>query len=243
MVRAFYEQAEPTRRVVSDTHVTINASLLSLLEPGKSAPFLDIGCYDGTKTHALAQFMRAERPVGTDFLVNRLHQAQSYGVQPLVIDLNNGAPLPFADNSFRFIFVGDVIEHIFSPDHLLQEIKRLLCPGGYAVLTTPNLASWRNRLVLLLGWQPFTTEVSTQYRVGNPRMPAGVPSGHIRIFAPRALRELPEKYGLQVEALSGLIPHAGLPGLSGQIFRFIDMVLLHLHPTLADELIIKVRNP
>jgi SAM-dependent methyltransferase len=159
------------------------------------------------------------------------------------VDLNAGGKMPFEDHRFDFIYCGDVIEHIYSPDHLLEEIARLLRPGGYALLTTPNLASWRNRLVLLLGWQPFMTEVSTRYRVGNPRMPAGLPSGHIRVFAPRALRDLPAHYGLRVERLGGLILGGRTPGVVGTISRWIDLAAARLQPTLCDELIVKLRKP
>lgn len=86
----------------------------------------------------------------------------------------------------------DVIEHLFDIDRLLFEVKRMLKPGGIAVITTSNLASWYNRLSLLFGWQPFWTEVSTKFVIGNPlrerRAKCGgiMPSGQ-RIFTPLAL--------------------------------------------------------
>jgi SAM-dependent methyltransferase len=240
-IAAFYERADSTRRHSTSDKVRLR-SLLTLLEPGRSDSFLDIGCYDGTKTAMLATYIQAERVCGVDFLRDRLKQATVQGVSAFVIDLNVTAPLPFNDQSFDFIFVGDVIEHLFSPDHLLQEIGRLLRPGGYAVLTTPNLASWRNRLVLLFGWQPFMTEVSTNYRVGNPYAPGGIPSGHIRIFSPRAMRELPEKYGLHVECMGGQVLPNGAQGIVGRLSQWIDYAVRTIYPTLCDELVVKLRK-
>jgi SAM-dependent methyltransferase len=242
-VLEFYQDADQTRQPKGTGTARSRVSqLVPLLEPHHSAYFLDIGCYNGTKTHYIARFVQAECVVGTDFLYHQLRQAQAYNVHTLIADLNAGLPLPFGDETFDFIFVGDVIEHIFSPDYLLQEIARLLRQGGYALLTTPNLASWRNRLVLLLGWQPFATEVSTRYRVGNPLMPGGIPSGHIRVFTPRALRELSQAYNLDVEYLGGV----GLPGAKAGwisiLAAMLDQVLLRLHSTLADELVIKLRK-
>jgi hypothetical protein len=39
-------------------------------------------------------------------------------------------------------------------------VRRVLREGGYLLITTPNLASWVNRLVMLLGYQPYNCEVS-----------------------------------------------------------------------------------
>ena len=43
-----------------------------------------------------------------------------------------------ADNSFDHVISFQVIEHIEDDAHFLQEISRVLKPGGTAILTTPN---------------------------------------------------------------------------------------------------------
>ena len=42
------------------------------------------------------------------------------------------------DNSFDRVFSFQVIEHIRDDRHFLQEIRRVLKPGGIALITTPN---------------------------------------------------------------------------------------------------------
>jgi SAM-dependent methyltransferase len=49
-------------------------------------------------------------------------------------------PLPVADNSVDVVTLVAVIEHLRSPDNLLQETMRVLKPGGAFILVTPN---WR----------------------------------------------------------------------------------------------------
>ncbi len=45
---------------------------------------------------------------------------------------------PFASNTFDVVITFQVIEHIENDDLFLQEIHRVLKPGGLAIITTPN---------------------------------------------------------------------------------------------------------
>lgn len=59
---------------------------------------------------------------------------------------------PFEDESFDIILHLGVIEHLHcSPKRTLSEIHRVLKPGGILILTTPNLATLKNRLYVLFG--------------------------------------------------------------------------------------------
>jgi hypothetical protein len=50
----------------------------------------------------------------------------------------DGSRLPFARASFDFVFSSQVIEHVPSPEGFLREIKRVLSPEGFCLITTPN---------------------------------------------------------------------------------------------------------
>ncbi len=56
--------------------------------------------------------------------------------QQLVIDPDG--KLPFDDNSFDLIVSDYVFEHIGNPAHVATEIQRVLQPGGWLVVRTPN---------------------------------------------------------------------------------------------------------
>ena len=49
----------------------------------------------------------------------------------------DGKIFPFKDSEFDSIVVNQVLEHIFNPDEFLDEIKRVLKPGGKILLTVP----------------------------------------------------------------------------------------------------------
>jgi len=74
-----------------------------------------------------------------------------------------------ADASFDVVHANPVIEHVFDLDRFVSEIKRVLAPGGRAIICTENLASWHNVAALFLGFQPFsTTNISETRPIGNP---------------------------------------------------------------------------
>lgn len=63
--------------------------------------------------------------------------------------------MEFADNSFDLAFFGELFEHVYDLPLLVSEIKRVLKPGGFLCLSTPNLAAWYNRILLLFGKCPI----------------------------------------------------------------------------------------
>lgn len=48
-------------------------------------------------------------------------------------------PLPYDSNRFDVVLTFETIEHVPWPDRFVEELSRILKPGGTLVLTTPNL--------------------------------------------------------------------------------------------------------
>ena len=72
----------------------------------------------------------------------------------LPLQLIKSEILPFQDNEFDLVLSFDVIEHI--PDSMkhLQEVYRVLKPGGYYLLQTPN--KFFNAIFETIRWKSFT---------------------------------------------------------------------------------------
>jgi len=49
----------------------------------------------------------------------------------------NGSDIPFPDSSFEAVICTEVLEHASDPNRLLQEIRRVLKPGGQVLVTMP----------------------------------------------------------------------------------------------------------
>ncbi len=153
---------------------------------------LDVGCGDGNFTKLIAEACKAKEVYGIEISENGVEMAKKNGIKCIQLDVD-GKDLPFDDNFFDAIFAGELMEHLFDPDHFLDEVYRVLKPEGIFVLTTPNLASIYNRFLFLLGYLPIPMDVSFRYPfVGHLEIQKRGKSRaeHIRLFTFRALKEL-----------------------------------------------------
>ena len=173
---------------------------------------LDLGCNDGAFTRQLADRVGAAEVHGVEFVDALAGEARARGVDVIAHDLNE--PLPYQDGSFDVVHSNQVIEHLVRTDTFVREIRRVLRPTGYALLSTNNLASWHNLFSLALGMQPMPCHVSDEIVLGNrldPRRGEEHPEKgftHLRVFSYQALRELLELHRFRVEQLltSGYYP-------------------------------------
>src|SRR5262249_51796080 len=92
--------------------------------------------------------------------------------------------LPFAAESADVVIMSELIEHLVDTDSALDEVFRVLRPGGSLLLSTPNLAAWYNRGLGALGGQP----ARRCRRAGSPGRgpPAPVPPPRAGAAAHRA---------------------------------------------------------
>ncbi len=104
-----------------------------LKQAGIGGPVLDIGCGTGGVLAHLKSFGPA---YGIDPTPEAVEFCQRRG---LPVMLGSGFDLPFPDATFDAILALDVIEHVDDDVALLCEARRVLKPGGVAVLTVPAL--------------------------------------------------------------------------------------------------------
>jgi ubiquinone/menaquinone biosynthesis C-methylase UbiE len=77
------------------------------------------------------------------------------GIKFRMCDLER-QPLPFEDDYFDLVIFNEVLEHLFAPQsRVLREVRRVIRTGGKIILSVPNIAAMRYRVVLLLGMSPL----------------------------------------------------------------------------------------
>lgn len=122
------------------------AFLLPHLKPGMS--LLDCGCGPGTITVGFAEVVAPGRVIGIDVDAGQVEaarkEARDRGVQNLRFEAASVYQLPFPDHSFDAVFSHALFEHLSEPLAGLQEIRRVLRPGGVAALSSPD---WSGNLM------------------------------------------------------------------------------------------------
>jgi 2-polyprenyl-3-methyl-5-hydroxy-6-metoxy-1,4-benzoquinol methylase len=189
--------------------------------------FLDIGCSTGEWGEYWLN--NGWDVYGIDIDKMHLLEAESRGIKASYCDLNK-EKLPYSDNSIDLIFAGEVIEHLIDTDTFIHELYRCLKPGGFLLITTPNLVSIENRLRILFGVYP----VWVDYRLQG--------SGHVRTYTPSVLRKQLRAFGFKIRKTTGnwvpLIPQRFLNDIQAPWLSFTGT----LFPRLAMDMIVLARK-
>ncbi len=152
---------------------------------------LDLGC--GFGRHAYEAMRRGARIVACDMALPELESvvATSTAMRDngeIAPTLSFGAVagdatrLPFPDSSFDRIIASEVMEHVPDDVAALDELVRVLRPGGTIAITVP--AELPERLC----WR-----LSDEYHAPK------VEGGHVRIYSRRELRTKMERAGLSFD--------------------------------------------
>lgn len=104
---------------------------------------------------------------------------------------------PYPDEHFRTVLCCELLEHLaHDPMHMIAEINRILAPGGWLILSTPNITSLRSVDAVLQGYHP---ELFSAYI--KPGLDGSVDPRHSREYAPREISLLVESGGMQMDLL------------------------------------------
>lgn len=141
--------------------------------------FLDVGCSIGTSLQAAAR--RGWQAIGLELS----QPAADYGRRTFGVDIRATtlAAAGFADGQFDAVLMHHTLEHVEAPDLLVEQIARVLAPGGVMYQSLPNHGSLKGRLL-------------------GPHFGYGVTVEHLSHFDKRSLRRLVQRQGLRVRHCS-----------------------------------------
>lgn len=123
----------------------------------KNSRIIDLGCGEGV-------LVKHFRSLGYDIVGVDLHYESEFVRRASILD--TGEP----PASYDIVLCMDVIEHLNFEDqgHALDEIDRLLKPGGLLFLTVPNLAHMASRLSFLLRGKLIRTSTIDRHPGDRP---------------------------------------------------------------------------
>lgn len=103
--------------------------------PAGTARVLDVGCGNALFTQWLRQ--RAAEVVGVDHTPRNCRQGRREYPE-LRLAASAGEHLPFADASFDCVVCSDTVEHVDDDQACIDELIRVLKPGGTLIVTMPQ---------------------------------------------------------------------------------------------------------
>ena len=153
--------------------------VLDRLHPDPGCKLLDVACGEGLLIKAARE--RGVNAIGIDLSAQAAKlSVRRLGVQ--VVAVANGEKLPFQAHSFDYVTNIGSLEHFFNPSTGIQEMKRIMKPGGRAAYVLPN-----SYYLVDLIWQVWRTGYGPSHK--QP----------MEMFATfREWWELLEKHGMQV---------------------------------------------
>ena len=194
------------------------------LKFSSNTKLLDVGC--GTGRHILELSRFPGTFVGLDMARDDLYSFRWWleltaSKRPLVANVHmvqgDGERVPFADGDFDIVLCTETLEHVPDDRLILQELLRVLKPGGTLVISVPDEYSER------ILWK-----MSYRYR--------NTPGGHVRIYRRNDIKRLIGESGARpyaiefrhsLEAVRWIV-HSTIDkewGKPGRISRFLRWLL------------------
>ena len=162
-----------------DKHET--SGLLCQMIP-KGSRVLDVGCGDGSLALMMVEHRNAS-VIGLEPDKYRASLANENGIHTLQSELNSS--LADEIGKFDVVLFADVLEHLPKSESVLRDAQDFLAPGGFVLLSVPNVAHLSMRINLLKGNFDYTT-------VGI------MDSTHLRWFTKKTLFNLLETTGYKI---------------------------------------------
>jgi SAM-dependent methyltransferase len=171
-------------RTYSDQVASAGASMSEIVEtaldaarPARGLRWLDIGCGRGDLLRRIRDEWEPASLGGID-VIDWLEDDIRADVSFRAIAAEEADGLQAADR----VLLVEVIEHLEAPWSALRRAARLVAPGGRIVVSTPNLATLRNRLEL--GLRGNLTSFRPDYQ---PHMSPALPHVTTRILGEEGL--------------------------------------------------------
>ena len=130
---------------------------------------VDVGCGEGITLEKMHRLFPDRKVFGIDSLAENIDICSNHGCS---VEQGDVYSLPLPSKSVDFVLFMEVIEHLDHPETAIQEIHRVLVPGGRLVIVFPNDSFFKMARILTLRFRE-----------------AAYDPGHVRQWTPHDMRE------------------------------------------------------
>ena len=171
-------------------------TILSFIGSKEKQLILDIGCGNGE----LGEIIKKEKGAivhGIDVSQESIVIAQKKIDFAFMADLEKDNWLErIKDNKYDKIIISEVLEHLFEPEKILEDIKKVSYDDTEIIITVPNLLFWKNRLKIFFGKFKYTN--------------SGIMDrGHVHFFTWKNLKNLLKFTGYKIFFVKNNVPTRG----------------------------------
>ena len=163
---AWMREHDPGSLYTSYIHRWRIERIAELMKP-ISGKVLDIGCFDGTVASKLIAHGN-KQVYGIDRMTSALELAAAKGVKTFELDIDE-QNTDFEDGFFDGALATGVLDALFDPDGVIEEVHRVLKPGGTLIVSVPNIACLSNRTLMVFGSPPWQVLSSARIGLGTLR--------------------------------------------------------------------------
>jgi len=206
---------------------------------------LDVGC--GKAIDGARLWEKGAKVIGLEpsqVMIVRAKEYLSESNARIVLAQGIGENLPFKAHSFDKVMCKGALDHFFSPGETMEEIARVLKPGGEMIISIANFDSLGFRLGKKL--YPVTKLLSPS--LAKERKPWEPPSDHTYKFDYPFLSSLVKQH-FEIKRTKGISLFFGLPlwgsflsklphSIAYALLKTLDK-LARPFPSLADVILIK----
>ena len=205
----------------------------------KGAEVLDVGCFPPIIFTSLQ-----EQGFAVSGIASQHEKMMEKSIKVLNIEKDT---FPWQENTFELAVLTEVIEHLpHNPVVPLEEINRVLKPGGYLIITTPNAAKLHHRLKLWAGQS--TSFPISQLRQVKPD-DGSLYHLHNREYTLGELAQLLEWAGLEVVQAEQVCLYpptrkkVAQEPLQSRLVKWTGYMAQQLHSSFKDSLFIVAQKP
>jgi methionine biosynthesis protein MetW len=175
---------------MNNAYIKLRKDIIALIE-GENLKVLDIGCSNGINGKWLLDQGMAVEVIGVETHKESVVNAKQNITQVIEKSIEDEELLEsLKGQEFDYIILGDVLEHLIDPWHVLSSLEKSLKSSGKMIISLPNV-------------QHLETLIHLVFKGKFPYEPSGLyDKTHMRWFTLKNIEELVDQANMKMDKLT-----------------------------------------